>query len=278
MRLDLVIHNEGDIAGESLRAAPDFEAMGYDGLWFTDHIIAIEGATGTHASYWYEMLSTMAWVAAKTKRVRLGAGVLVAPHRDPLLAAKTIATIDDLSDGRFDLGVGTGWARREFNALGRGDVYEQRGAVTDEALDVMLNAWKGGWIEFDGQWSKYRKIRFEPHPPSGRIPLWIGARGLGGAPMRRAAKYADYWHPTGVTPDEIREGGAKLDEMAGRKVQRSARVRFDGDAGQMADLLAQYKDAGCVQVACCFDEPETLADFRRASERFLEAARKVVPA
>ena len=99
-----------------------------------------------------------------------------------------------------------------------------------------------------------------PHPP-----IWVGGRGLAPAPLRRAAKYADVWHPTGVTPEEMQEGGATIDAMAGRKVARSIRLQ----AGtELRDQLRRYRDAGCIQAAIDF-KTESLADLMAAAEAII---------
>jgi hypothetical protein len=90
--------------------------------------------------------------------------------------------------------------------------------------------------------------------------------------MRRAANYADYWHPTGLTPEEIRTGGDMIDDLAGRHVKRTLRVRLDGDPSEMTDLLWRYKEAGCVMVACAFDKPQSFAEFDRAATALYEKA------
>ena len=261
MRIDLVLPNEGPFALEAIHTAPRFEEMGFGGLWLTDHVIGIEGYRPVYGDYWLEILTALSYVAASTKKIRLGTGVLVVPYRDAVLTAKMLSTIDVLSGGRLDVGVGTGWARREFNALGRGEVFEDRGAFTDEALDVFNTCWKGGELSHEGRWSKSSKIRFEPAPvQTPRPPLWVGGRGLAPAPLRRAAKYADVWHPTSLTPDEIREGGEKLDAMAGRKIPRSIRTTVTDH-----DELRRYRDAGCIQAAVDL-KAETYAEFLKGAE------------
>ncbi len=266
MRLDVVLPNTGDYALEAVRSAARFEEMGYEGLWLTDHVLGMDGYT-VYGDYWLEILNTLSYLAGTTQKIRLGTGVLVIPYRDPVLTAKMLSTIDVLSNGRVDLGIGTGWTRREFIALGRGDLYEDRGAVTDEALDVFMTCWKGGEFSHEGRWSKSSKVRFDPVPvQTPRIPFWIGARGLAPAPLRRAAKYADYWHPTGLTPDEILEGGRKLDALAGRPVARTTRLRPPADAGETRDLLRRFQDVGCVEAALDFGQSENFTEFLRRAE------------
>ena len=274
MRLDLVLPNEGGFALESLESGPHFEAMGWDGLWVTDHIVGLE-AYRRYGADWIDATVAMAHLAARTKRIRIGCGVIVLPYRDPVILARTVASLDVLSGGRIDLGVGTGWAEGEFQAVGRGDIFEARGAFADEVLEVMLACWKEGGVAFQGKWFDLKDFNFDRGPvqPGKRVPIWVGARGLATAPMRRAARFADVWHPTGLTPEEMREGGERLDEIAGRKVARSLRVRCDGDPSQVADMLRRYQEVGCVEIACAFDVPQTFAEYDKAVTGAYEATK-----
>ena len=265
MRLDVVLPNTGPYAHEAIAEAARFEEMGYAGLWLTDHVIGAPEYT-FYGAYWLEILTSLAHVAGSTQTIRLGTGVLVVPYRDPVWTAKMLATIDVLSGGRLDVGIGTGWTQREFEALGRGALYADRGAVTDEALDVFMQCWRGGELSHQGRWSQSSKIRFAPTPVQApRPPFWIGARGLAPAPMRRAAKYADVWHPTGLTPEEVREGGERLDALAGRKIARSVRLRV-ADAADALERARRFRDAGCFQVTLDFSPAETFAEFHKVAE------------
>src|SRR5262245_27869193 len=115
---------------EAVQAGPHYEAMGWDGLWGTDHVVGCDAYSqfSEYGAKWLELLTCMTHLAAQTKRVRIGSSVMVIGYRDPVMVAKIISTLDNLSGGRVDLGVGAGWARREFIALGRGNIYEQRAA------------------------------------------------------------------------------------------------------------------------------------------------------
>ena len=109
-----------------------------------------------------------------------------------------------------------------------------------------------GDVAFNGEFHTFRKMRFQPRPvQQPRIPLWVGCRGTAPAPLRRAAKYADYWHPTGLSPEELRRGSEIIDEQAGRSVPTSIRGRVASDAsvGEMQDWLGGYREAGCAQAA-----------------------------
>jgi probable F420-dependent oxidoreductase len=269
MRLDLVVPNEGPYAREAVMSCPEFEAMGFTGLWFTDHVVGQRAYT-KYSDMWLEIFAVLSHVAAVTRTVRLGTGVLVVPYRDPVLAAKQLATIDVLSDGRLDLGVGTGWSKGEYHALGRGHLFDQRGPYTNEALDVMLRCWQGGEFGYEGQWVNFRRLGFAPTPvQKPRIPLWVGSLGTAGPPMRRAAKYADVWHPGLLTPSELAEGSRRLNELAGREVPVSIRTEFAAGTAprEILDKLLEYREAGCIQAAV-----EVRAD---SHGEFVEAAQKL---
>jgi probable F420-dependent oxidoreductase len=277
MRLGLVINNNGAPALDAVkRMSREAEALGYDSLWVTDHVIGVKSFKPVYGATWMEPLTSLAWIAAATEKIRLGIGVLVVPYRDPVYTAKVIATIDQLSDGRVDLGVGTGWAKSEYHALGRGAIFDQRGAVTDESLDVMLRCWEGGEFGWDGQFFQFRNIQFDPVPVQRpRVPLWIGSRTGQKAPMRRVAKYADVWHPTGLSPEELRQTGKELDDMAGRAIRRSVRLSHTQAAttDDWISLLGAYRDAGVDEAAIDFGGLDEALAEPGAIDRALDAAR-----
>jgi probable F420-dependent oxidoreductase len=240
------------------------ETWGYDSLWLTDHVVGVRAMAGVYGPYWLDPLIAMTWIAARTMTVRLGTGVLVLPHRDPVLTAKMVATIDVFSNGRVDLGVGTGWSRQEFRALGMGDRFEPRGRVTNESIEVLRRCWEGGEVEYSGEFFEFRHVDFEPVPAQPRLPIWVGGNSV--PALRRAAAYADVWHPHDLSPEEIQEKGERLDELAGRPVARSARCAVGvDDVDRLADLVDSYVAVGCARVVLDFrslscDEVATLAE------------------
>ena len=178
----------------------------------------------------------------------------------------------------MDLGIGTGWARSEYHALGRGAIFDQRGAVTDESLDVMLRCWEGGEFGWDGKYFQFRKIQFDPVPVQRpRVPLWIGSRSNQKAPMRRVVKYADVWHPTGISPEELKQTGEQLDERAGRTIRRTVRLSHTqaGSTDEWIDLLGAYHDAGVDEAAIDFGGLDEELARPGALDRTLDAAREL---
>jgi probable F420-dependent oxidoreductase len=281
MRIDLVLPNEGDFMVEAMRSGPHYEAMGWDGLWLSDHLLGIV-EDHLHEEQWLDVIVSMAHLAAQTRRIRIGSGVLVLPYRNPVLTARMVASLDHLSAGRIDLGVGVGWLGREYQALGVGDVFDQRGTYANEVLDVILTCWRGGTVQFKGRWFDIPPVVFEPPPlqPGGRVPLWVGSLTTTGAAIQRVAKYADYWHPSEadtegrlLTPERFREAGERIDELAGREIPRTIRLRCSGDPSEKVDLLHRFAEVGCVQAACSFlTGSTTFTEFDRAATRFFELA------
>ncbi|MFC0553795.1 LLM class flavin-dependent oxidoreductase [Planotetraspora thailandica] len=174
-----------------LRAwAQTVEDLGYDLLMVSDHVAVTPDVAEQYPAPFYEPFTTLAWLAGITSRVRLGTTVLIMPYRHPLLVARMAAGIDRISGGRLVLGVGVGWARQEFEALGV--PFERRGQLTDEHLRAVLAAWRNT--------DDYQ---------TGPIPIWVG--GNSDAALRRAVRLGDAWHPLRFTPGWLR--GA-LDRLA----------------------------------------------------------------
>ncbi len=250
MKVGYVTRNSGTDAVRSVRNMPKIaEDLGFSTVWLTDHVIGVRAFAPVYEAEWTEIVVCIAHMAATTTTIRLGTGVLVVPYRDAVLTAKMLATIDNLSDGRLTLGVGTGWSKAEFAALGQLDSFEARGAVTDESLDVMVRCWQGGEFDWAGTAFQFRAMTFEPttvqtpHPP-----IWVG--GQSGPALRRAARIGDAWHPTNIPAAEVARLGTTLDALAGRSVPRTIRLGVHADdLDSVADVLAEYEAAGCVEAA-----------------------------
>ena len=190
-----------------IRIARQGEALGYDYLTLTDHIVLpnlrVPGYPYSESGEFfgegperrYEQLTAAAFIAAKTTRIRLVLAVMVVPHRPAVLAAKMLSTIDVLSGGRLVVGIGAGWLRAEFNAV-VGPAFAERGRVTDEYLSAFRSLWTQEAPRFDGDWVKYDGILFEPKPAQKpHPPIWVG--GESRPSLRRAARFGDAWYPIG---------------------------------------------------------------------------------
>ena len=162
------------------------EALGFDSIWVSDHVVVPE-RIGSSYPYsadgrfptaptqpYLEPLATLSYLAGLTRRARLGTHVLVLPYRHPLLAAKMLSTLDNLSGGRFDFGIGVGWMREEFEALGSPS-YERRGAVTDEQLRIMKAVWTQDVTGFEGEFYRFEPLGAHPLPvQKPHPPIWVG--------------------------------------------------------------------------------------------------------
>jgi probable F420-dependent oxidoreductase len=151
------------------------EQLGFDSLWVTDHLLR---ADQFYAVPWLEPMAVLKFVAAVTERVRLGTGILILPLRDPVMLAKEIATLQDLSGGRFILGGGTGWAAEEFEAVGRSK--RDRGTLTDEILELVHLLLTTDSVTYSGRHFDLNEVSLEPR--GARPPFWIA----GGSQVPRA--------------------------------------------------------------------------------------------
>ncbi|MEU7800602.1 LLM class flavin-dependent oxidoreductase [Micromonospora arborensis] len=173
--------------------AQTVEGLGFDLLMVSDHIAVTPDVAEQYPAPFYEPFTTLSWLAGVTRRVRLGTTVLIVPYRHPLLTARMAANLNRLSGGRLVLGVGVGWARQEFEALGV--PFRRRGALTDEYLQAMRDAWQDT-DDYD----------------TAAIPIWVG--GNSDAGMRRAALLGDAWHPLRCTSEWLAEAAGRLKVIA----------------------------------------------------------------
>src|ERR1700761_3925538 len=183
------------------------ETLGFDYLTLTDHVALPDTSTpgypySTTGAFYtpdpghrVEQLTTAAWVAAKTSKIRIVLAVMVVPHRPAVVTSKMLATIDVLSGGRLVVGIGAGWLKVELDAVAT-TPFAERGAVTDEYMDAMRTIWtqekpvfQGKYVQIDGLLTDPKPVQ-KPHPP-----IWVG--GESGPSMRRAARIGDAWYPIG---------------------------------------------------------------------------------
>lgn len=249
------------------------EEAGFTSVWSTDHILV--GAAFPRYGTAYESLATLAWVAAKTDRIRVGTSILVLAMRNAILAAKQIATIDSLSEGRVVVGVGAGWNEDEYRMLGAD--FKKRGRVLDESIKAMRVLWTEARPTFAGDVYRFTDTLFDPKPAQpGGPPIWVG--GNSDAALRRTALLGDAWHADEVAPDEFAKNVASLTKQAsdaGRRVSATIRYTVDmcvamgadrpgqpaGDAqtamkgtfDAMRAYTARYRDMGTTDFICQFE-------------------------
>ena len=207
MQFGLSIPHRGPLANpEAIRAiAESAERLGYGVLTISDHIVVPRqiaskypyspdgGWSGGGDGMCFEQISLLNYVAGITKKARLLTSIMVIPHREPIFTAKALATADQLSGGRVELGIGTGWMREEFELL-KTEPFMERGAVTDEYIQAFKVLWTQENPSFDGKYVQFKDIFFEPKPiQPGGPKIWVG--GESGRALRRLAMSGDVWYP-----------------------------------------------------------------------------------
>jgi len=289
MDYGLVLPSLGDKANrDGIMAAVELaEEHGFTDVWATDHIL-IDHAGAEDYGRIYEAITTLAWIAGRSRAIRLGASVIVVPMRNAVVLAKQLATLDALSEGRLIAGFGVGWNAAEFANVGVAERFHERGAYTDEVIAVCRHLWSGSREPFHGRFHSFDDFHFQPLPAQGvNVPIWLGGRDE--RALRRVGRQADAYHASAASPSAlagripvVREAA----EAAGRPMPRlSGRARVELDAGaesfytmhgRPADVAADiraFADLGVDHLALAFP-PRDAVGLRAIVGRFM---REVVP-
>jgi probable F420-dependent oxidoreductase len=276
---------EGDVldAGPLREVAVTAERCGFDGFSLSEHPAPGARWLGAGGHQTLDPFVTLGYVAAATERLRLLTYLAVAPYRNPMLLAKAAATVDKLSGGRMILGLGTGYQKTEFHALGVD--LDERNALFDEALDVLPLHWSGEPFSYQGRHFSARDVIARPRPVQPLIPIWVG--GNSKLSRRRVAERAQGWMPmsggaelstTARTPalDSVGDLAAAITEVretaaaAGRTdridVLYSYRVAPDVETDRHREALADLEKAGVTWVVVSSRTSE-----RSATLDFIEA-------
>jgi probable F420-dependent oxidoreductase len=218
---------------ERARAADE---AGIDRLFVSDHVVFGEnieayarpelgGAEGGRQptgpdGHWLEPLTALSVVAGVTSRVRLATGILLAALRRPVVLAKTAATLDVLSGGRLDLGVGVGWQREEYEAAGLD--FESRGHLLDHTLEVCQTLWRHAPARFESDELQFDAIHQFPHPVhDGGVPIWVSGT-VNKRVLERIARFGSGWIPWGPAARDLESSIPRVREAlvaAGRDVE-----------------------------------------------------------
>ncbi|MAG30614.1 MAG: LLM class F420-dependent oxidoreductase [Deltaproteobacteria bacterium] len=246
-----------EIVGRYVQTA---EAAGFASLWASEHVVFFEDYAATYPyaeggrppmatdTAMMEPLNLLSFIAAKTERMRLGTGVFLLPQRNPVYTAKETSTVDVLSGGRLDFGIGVGWMREEFQALNV--PFEERGARCDEYIEVLKRLWTQDVAEYSGRFYDLPACVQYPHPvQKPHPPILIG--GTSAPAIRRAARLGDGWVAINLSPDEATEMLASL-----RTQRLEAGLSMEGFRSTLMavnypielDDLPRYRDAGIDQV------------------------------
>ena len=241
------------------------EALGYHIIMTSDHIAITPDVQSRYPAPFYEPLSLLGWLAGVTTKIEIGTTVIIVPYRNPLELAKATANVDQLSDGRFILGVGIGWAQEEFHVLNA--AYKSRGAVTNEYLAAVKLLWTQDVASYNGKFISFDDVHTAPRPiQTPHPPIWVG--GPSDAAMRRTVRYGDAWHPIRIQMDWFKNTGIpRLKEISDEEaksvpelcprirlrltdspVTGSDRVVGEGDIDQVHRDLAELENLGCSYV------------------------------
>jgi len=199
------------------------EELGVNGVFVPDHILAKPATTEHYGGHWPDPFSLLAYLAGRTRNIRLGASVIVLPYRNALVAAKAAATVDQASGGRFIFGVGVGWDEAEFVDLRL--PFRERGRLSDDYLRAIKTAWASDVPEYTGPYVSFAGARFSPRPAQRpHPPIWVGGApgAISGPAVRRCAQLGDVWHPLALGLDQIEKGFATLRDLAARSGRRDA--------------------------------------------------------
>jgi probable F420-dependent oxidoreductase len=229
------------------------DQLGYDSLWISEHLLF---PTRIDSKYPYDPtlgpplpstplfdpLLSLAYIAAHTRCIQLGTGIYIAPLRHPLITAKLVATLDALCGGRLILGVGAGWLKEEFDAIGAS--WERRGTRMEEIIQIMRRLWTEQRVAHRGRFYQFDELGFEPKPARAPVPILIG--GETAAALGRAARCGDGWLGMFHTPESA---AARIKELrAMRDGERPFEISVAHATVPDIDEIRRFRDAGVDRV------------------------------
>ena len=263
------------------------ERLGFSTIWAPEHVVLLEEYA---SKYPYssgkfpappdtpiaDPFTTLAYAAACTSTIRLGTGICLVPEHNPLVLAKTVATVDRLSGGRFIFGVGVGWLAEEFQALGIS--FDRRAQRTREYIEVMRKLWTQRSSSHQGEFVNFTSIMSYPKPVSEKgVPIWFGCES--GPALRRVAEYGDGWLGFNLLPHQAAEKVKRIEELLRVNGRRRSDVHLAVSPYTnpiRADDLKRYRDAGVDEIALLSGWPgteqEMVARLERMAREFVEPA------
>ena len=258
MKFGIAFANSGAFSNPSLMGhlATTAERCGIESLWTVEHVaipvkhLPYPGSKdgqmpGGDTVPISDPLLPLAYVAAITKTIKLATGILILPQRHPIYTAKEVATLDVLSGGRMLLGIGSGWMKEEFEALGID--FHSRGSMTDEAIQAMRVLWREGTSSFEGKHFRFGPLHSYPKPVRKDVPIHVG--GHSPAAARRAGRYGDGFFPTVVNPQKLKQLFDLVRAEAEKAGRNPASIEFTCMARSMKlDDLKALKDIGVSRV------------------------------
>ena len=244
MHFGVILPNYGpDSSPDAIRRTAELaEELGFDSVWTTEHIIVGPEAVDPYGRV-YDPFVTLGWIAGWTERIGLGTSIVLVPLHNPMHLAKQVTTLQELSGGRFTLGVGMGWHKDEYDFMGM--EFRGRGRRADEAIRLMRALWNGE-KDFSGKYWSFQDATSEPHP-SKQPEIWVG--GSSDRAIRRARDLGDAWHPSrGSDADHVRRIMERHPEL--RVIPRTS-----------ADNVEAMLDAGAEGAVVQFPDEAAMRDF-----------------
>jgi len=264
-----------DPHSEVLTLARRAEELGFEGVAMNDHVLVPAGEKTPHPdgfplpadAPFLDPLVTFGAISAVTTSLRLLTFALVLPLRNPVLLAKQLGSLALLSNNRLVVGTGTGWLREEFAAVGAG--FDDRGARTDEMLEIMADFWNDGWAEHRGTHYDLPRSGMFPHPTS-PIPIWVGGHSMAAA--RRAARFDGYMPMSSSIDGRLLREFALIDELRAESGRTGAFDRVavwtGGQEPTAADDLVRHGINNAIVIAWPSDAGVPLAEKLAAAETF----------
>ena len=260
------------------------ESSGFTSIWAPEHVVWMSSYTSAYpyspdgsvvprSEGKLDPFSVLFTAAAATTSLRLGTGVCLLPQRDYVYTARTVADLDYLSGGRFDFGVGVGWAAEEFELLGRD--FSTRGIRCDEYLRVMIELWTATPASFEGETVTFHDLLFNPKPAQNPYPpVYIG--GNSRAAFRRIAAIGDGWYGFALSPDDTAAGLRMIREFLDHAGRDPAAVRVTmvvppRDQMPPVEELAAFSEAGVDQLVLSL----SAEDFSRLADTVGEATQRL---
>jgi probable F420-dependent oxidoreductase len=242
----VILPNYGlDSGPEAIRRTTELAVeLGFDSVWTTEHIIVGPEGIDPYGRV-YDPLVTLGWIAGWTDRIGLGTSILLVALHNPMHLAKEVATLQELSGGRFRLGIGVGWHEDEYRFMGV--PFKERGRRTDEGIRLMRALWTGAH-DFEGEFWSLHDATAEPHP-SPQPEIWVG--GSSPRAIRRARELGDVWHPSrGSDPAHVRRVKEEHPDL--RVIPRTAEGNVDA-----------MLEAGAEGAVVHFTGEDAMRDFAR---------------
>lgn len=281
MKLGLIPVNIGVTTEQMVGVAQLAESVGIESVWTFEHVIVPldyqsrypyddSGKMGANPdTSFIDPLIALTTIAANTKTLRLGTGVNILSQANPLLMAKQVASLDTISDGRFMLGVGIGWLREEFDAMGT--PFERRGARFDDYVAAMRKIWSGDVVEHDSDFISWHGFKSYPLPVQKPMPVIIG--GIKGKIHERIAKYGNGWYAPTTDPAELeahlKKVRAECDKIGRDFNEIEITCMWTGQGGKEA--IASLEAAGCHRLVVMLPAlgPDPVAGINRLADEFI---------